>query len=97
MAYARSGSVEDASREAERSLNGSTDPERLYETARLYSVMASQSADQKARYADRAIELLKQALTAGFSDKERTQSDAELAFLRERDDFKELVKQIRTQ
>jgi serine/threonine-protein kinase len=43
------------------------------------------------RYADRAMELLRQAVAKGYKDAAHMQKDPDLAALRQRDDFKKLV------
>jgi hypothetical protein len=59
----------------------------------VYSVAAKDGERKQAR-ADRAIELLKQAVAAGWNDVEQTKQDTDLDPLRARGDFKKLLVEL---
>jgi tetratricopeptide (TPR) repeat protein len=64
---------------------------QLYNFACIYSVASSKIADKKAEYAAAAIQLLQQAVTAGYKDHAHMKADKDLDPLRGRDDFKKLL------
>jgi tetratricopeptide (TPR) repeat protein len=64
--------------------------EQRYNLACIYSV-ASRDGERKQVHADRAMELLKQAIAAGWNDVEQTKQDTDLDPLRARADFKKLL------
>jgi eukaryotic-like serine/threonine-protein kinase len=57
----------------------------------LACVCSLASVDRKQEHADRAVQLLRQAVSAGYRDAARMKQDPNLAPLRGRDDFKELI------
>jgi hypothetical protein len=80
-----------------------TDPESLYNAACWYSVSTSvfkaasgsDATHLAGAEANRAMALLKQAVTAGFKDVAQMKLDEDLAALRGRDDFKKLMAELR--
>ena len=62
-----------------------------YNFACVYSVASGKIADKKREYADRAMELLRVAVKAGWKDAEHMKTDTDLDPLRDRDDFKKLI------
>jgi hypothetical protein len=66
------------------------------------SILASQwptsgrFADKKQEYADRAMELLRKAVNAGYKDAAHMTKDTDLDPLRGREDFKKLMAEIGT-
>ncbi|VTR96206.1 serine threonine protein kinase : Cyclin-dependent kinase-activating kinase (Fragment) OS=Gemmata sp. Wa1-1 PE=3 SV=1: Pkinase: TPR_2 [Gemmata massiliana] len=52
-------------------------------------------AKRKKEHADRAMELLSRSVKAGFTDADRVGTDPDLALLRDRDDFKKLLADLR--
>jgi hypothetical protein len=54
----------------------------------------AQRHDLARRYADRAVELLRQAVRHGWLDAVQTRKDSDLDPLRNRDDFRELVAEL---
>jgi tetratricopeptide (TPR) repeat protein len=62
-----------------------------YDFACVYAVASGKLADEKAEHADAAMELLQKAVKAGFKDAAHMRTDADLASLREREDFKKLL------
>ena len=62
-----------------------------YNFACVYAVASGQIADKRTEYADRAMEMLRQAVKAGFKDAANMQQDKDLDALREREDFKTLL------
>jgi tetratricopeptide (TPR) repeat protein len=63
----------------------------LYDFACFYAIASAKSTDNKQPYADRAIDLLQQAIKAGYHDAAHMKKDTDLDPLRERDDFKKLL------
>ncbi|HZU37132.1 MAG TPA: tetratricopeptide repeat protein, partial [Gemmataceae bacterium] len=70
-------------------------PERWYDFACAYAVASAVSPDKKKQYADRAMELLHQAVKAGWRDAAQLSKDTDLAPLRQRDDFKKLIQELK--
>jgi hypothetical protein len=64
---------------------------QLYDFARVYAVASGSTADDKQSYTNRAMEMLTQAMKAGYMDAARMKTDPDLDPLRDRDDFKRLV------
>jgi serine/threonine protein kinase/Tfp pilus assembly protein PilF len=62
-----------------------------YDFACIYSLASGKSADRKQEYADRAMELLRNAVRAGFKDAGHMKKDTDLDPLRDREDFKKLL------
>jgi WD40 repeat protein len=62
-----------------------------YDFACVYSLASGKSADKKREYADRAMELLRNAVTAGYKDAGHMKQDTDLDPLRGRADFKKLL------
>jgi hypothetical protein len=80
-----------------------TDPDSLYSAACFRSITASvlRAADKSPSAnrpaddeADRAMALLKQAVTAGFKNAAHMREDKDLDALRTRDDFKKLMSEL---
>lgn len=65
-----------------------------YDFACVYAVASGKSADKKAEYADRAMELLRKSVKAGYKDVAHLKQDKDLDPLRERDDFKKLLAEL---
>jgi serine/threonine protein kinase len=65
-----------------------------YEFACVYAAASGKVADRSREYADRAMELLRQAVRAGFKDLARMAKDADLDPIRDRDDFKKLLAEL---
>ena len=65
-----------------------------YNFACIYSLASSKVADKQQEYTDRAMEMLKQAVQAGWKDVAHIQQDTDLDPLRNRDDFKKLVEEL---
>lgn len=93
LAHAKAGNIETATAEAEQSIAGSKNADSLYGAACVFAVASTQPSEKKNGYADRAIELLKQAIENGLADQEQLNSDHDLDALREREDFKAFLKQ----
>jgi eukaryotic-like serine/threonine-protein kinase len=64
---------------------------QLYDFACVYSVASSKIADKRKEYADRAMELLHQAVKAGYKNAAHMKKDPDLKSLHDRDDFKQLI------
>ncbi|MDY3553586.1 tetratricopeptide repeat protein [Gemmata sp. JC717] len=62
-----------------------------YDFARVYSVASGTIADKKADYSDRAVELLRSAVKAGYTNAASMKADTALGGLRHRADFQALV------
>jgi len=65
-----------------------------YEFACVYAAASGKVADRSREYADRAMELLRQAVRAGFKDLARMAKDADLDPIRDRNDFKKLLAEL---
>ncbi len=65
--------------------------EQWYVFASVYSVAGGKIADKKAEYGDRAMELLRQAVKAGWKDAAHMKQDTDLDPLRDRADFQKLL------
>lgn len=70
------------------------DEEQWYEFACAYSLAADKWPEKEVEYADRAVELLIQAVQAGYSNAKKMTTDSDLKALRARDDFKKLVAEV---
>ncbi|HVJ79608.1 MAG TPA: tetratricopeptide repeat protein, partial [Planctomycetia bacterium] len=62
-----------------------------YDFACVYAVASGKVADKKQEYAGRAMELLQQAVKAGWTEAAHMKQDSDLDPLRDRDDFKMLL------
>ena len=65
-----------------------------YDFACIYAVASGKIDGKKQEYADRAMELLQQAVKAGYTDAAHIKQDTDLDPLREREDLKELLKSL---
>ncbi len=63
----------------------------LFNLGCVYAITSSKIADKQQEYADRAIELLKSAIAAGYNKIDSLAKDPDLDPLRDRDDFKQLL------
>ena len=71
--------------------------DQWYNFACVYSVASGKLPDMKREHADRAMELLRKAAKAGWSDVSHIKSDGDLDPLRNRDDFKKLALELEAQ
>ncbi len=62
-----------------------------YDFARVYALCSTKLPDQKAEYADRAVEAVRKAIAAGFRDVNSLKTVPDLKAIRGREDFKKLV------
>ncbi len=76
---------------AELTKNPSWTAGQWYNFACVYSLASAKLAGKKREYAERAMELLQQAVRAGWNDSEHTAKDTDLGPLRDREDFKKLL------
>jgi hypothetical protein len=65
-----------------------------YDFVCVYAVATGKIADKKQEYADRAMELLRQAIRAGYKDAAQIKKDVALDPLRDRADFKKLLTEL---
>ncbi len=65
-----------------------------YNFARLCAVASGKSADKQREYADRAMDLLRNAVKAGWSDAAHMAKDTDLDAIRGREDFKKLIEKL---
>lgn len=67
-----------------------------YDFACVYSIASGkgETGSKKQEYADRAIELLKKAVKAGYHDAAHIAKDTDFDAIRGRDDFKELMEEL---
>ena len=68
--------------------------DQWYAFACVYAVASSRIADQKQAYADRALELLRQAVKAGYTNADQLAKDPNLGPLRQREDFQKLLAEL---
>ena len=89
--YARAMTEADAVAEA-RDANAAV----TYDAACVFALCAgfAKEADQAERHAARAVALLKRAVARGFKDVAHLKKDADLAALRARNDFQNLLKEL---
>ena len=88
----RAGQVAEAAAEmAELTESDTNDAGHWYNFACFYAVASGKVAAKKQEYGDRAMELLKKAVAAGFRDAAHMAKDTDLDPLRDRADFKQLV------
>src|SRR5205085_703661 len=60
------------------------------------ATLSAREQEQRDRYAEIAVDLLRQAVTAGFKNGKSLQKDAEFEALRSREDFQEIVAKLTT-
>jgi hypothetical protein len=60
----------------------------------IYSIAGGTPSDNQEQHAERAVELLRRAVQAGFHDVERLKQDEDLEPLREREDFQGLLQSL---
>ena len=65
-----------------------------YNFACVYAVAGNKVTEKKQEYLDRAMELLKQAVKAGYKDAAHMKQDSDLDPLRDREDFKQLLSSL---
>jgi hypothetical protein len=77
--------------------------DQLYEAACLFALCAepmtppiADAARLTKQCADEAMRLLKHAVARGYTDAAHMQGDTDLASLRDRDDFRELLAKLKT-
>jgi eukaryotic-like serine/threonine-protein kinase len=79
---------------AELSKSPNWNADQWYNFACAYAVASAKHADKKPEYADRAIELLRKAVHAGWKDAAHMAKDTDLDPLRGREDFKKLMAEL---
>jgi hypothetical protein len=95
----RAGQVAAAIEEAEE-LAKNADATTLYNVACVYAVASKPtkanpiSPDQQAKYADRAMAVLRQVVAKGYSSVNSLKNDDDLTPLRSRDDFQKLLRDM---
>jgi serine/threonine protein kinase/Flp pilus assembly protein TadD len=65
-----------------------------YAFACVYAVASAKVADKKKEHAERAMQLLHKAVEAGWKNAVHMSKDADLDSLREREDFKKLIREL---
>jgi serine/threonine protein kinase/tetratricopeptide (TPR) repeat protein len=89
------GQVAEAMAEvAELSKNPNWNARWWYDFGCVYAIASGKFADKRQEYADRAMELLQQAVKAGYRDAAHIKQDSDLDSLRGRDDFKQLLAEL---
>ena len=71
--------------------NASWSGAQWYDFACVYAVASGKAADKKQAYADRAMDLLRKAVRAGYNDAAHMARDSDLDPIRGREDFKKLI------
>jgi hypothetical protein len=79
---------------AELTKNANLNAGQWYNFACVYSVASGKMPDNRQEYTDRAMELLRKSVNAGFKDAANMAKDTDLDPLREREDFKKLVAEL---
>ncbi len=79
---------------SELTKNPSWNGDQWYNFACVYSLASAKIAHKKNEYTDRAIELLRNAVKAGWNDAKHTAKDPDLDALRDREDFKTLLAEM---
>jgi tetratricopeptide (TPR) repeat protein len=69
-------------------------PSQWYECACIYAVASGKIVEKKQEYADRAMELLRRTVQAGWKYAARIAEDTDLDSLRNREDFKKLMSEF---
>jgi tetratricopeptide (TPR) repeat protein/tRNA A-37 threonylcarbamoyl transferase component Bud32 len=88
----RAGIVSEAVAEvAELTKSAAWAAEQWYDFACIYALASGKSADKKRQYADRAMELLRTAVKAGYKNAAQMAKDTDLDVLHGRDDFRKLM------
>jgi tetratricopeptide (TPR) repeat protein len=96
VSRARAGQVSEAVAEAAELTRGSGWPAgQWYNFACVYAVASGKDAAKRDEYAARAVELLRKAVAGGYNDAGHMAKDAGLAPLRDRDDFKKLLADLK--
>jgi tetratricopeptide (TPR) repeat protein len=92
----RAGRVAEAVADiAELTKAGEWNSDQWYGFACVYAVASDKATDKKQEYADRAMELLRKAVQAGWKNGAHMARDSDLDPLREREDFKKLLAELR--
>jgi hypothetical protein len=65
-----------------------------YDFACIFAVASGKCPGRKHEYADRAMDLLRKAVKAGFKDAAHLKKDTDLDALRGRDSFKKLLAEL---
>jgi tetratricopeptide (TPR) repeat protein len=95
IACLEAGQVADAVAEVAELTKGSKwSADQWYNFACVYALASGEIPDKKQEYADRAMELLSQAVKAGLRDAAHMAKDPDLELLREREDFKKLSAEL---
>ena len=68
----------------------------LFNLACTYAITSGKIADKPQEYANRAMELLSNAIAAGYNKADSLAKDPDLAPLREREDFKQLLASLQS-
>jgi hypothetical protein len=94
----KAGQVAQAVAEAAELTKSSNWPaSQWYDFACIYAIASGKSAAKKSEYADRAMELLRRAVKAGYKDAAQVAKDRDLDPVRARDDFKKLLAELAKQ
>jgi tetratricopeptide (TPR) repeat protein/tRNA A-37 threonylcarbamoyl transferase component Bud32 len=95
LSLLEAGQVKEAVAEvAELTKTSNWAPEYWYAFAGVYATASNKSPEKKQQYADRAMELLRQAVKAGFRNAAILKKDGNLNPLRGREDFKKLLQEL---
>jgi hypothetical protein len=70
------------------------DAGQWYDFTCVYALASGKSADKKQQYAERAMELLHQAVKAGYTNAAHMKENTDLDSLRGREDFKKLLQEL---
>jgi eukaryotic-like serine/threonine-protein kinase len=79
---------------AELTKNSNWDSGQWYDFACIFAIASGKNADKKLEYADRAMDLLRNAVNAGYNNATHTAHDTDLDAIRGREDFKKLIGEL---
>jgi serine/threonine-protein kinase len=92
----RAGQVARAVAEvAELTKAGKWSAGQWYDFACILAVAAGKDPGRKSEHADRVMELLHKAVKAGYTDADHMEKDRDLEVLRQREDFKKLLAEVK--
>ena len=91
----QAGQVAEAVAEvAELTKSANWNPGQWYNFACVYAIASGKIADKQQEYADRAMELLRKAVKAGWNDAAHMAKDTDLDPIRGREDFKKMIAKL---
>jgi hypothetical protein len=90
----QAGQIAEAVGEVDELSKSTWSAAQWYDFACVYAIAASKLPEKKKEHADRAIEVLRQAVRSGYKDAAHMKKDTDLYPLRDREDFKKLLAEL---